>query len=219
MRSIASTLGMIALVAAGCAPRVEEAATPAATAPAITAPAVPHGYSARLLISDGGQLYRFGPFVGYYFRPIERGDFSEVEFVCFNEDGFYTDDLPAGAKLFTGRGVMRRLEPVEGAMPDEGGRIRPVFFDAAPEPWLADRPEPQDEFVHFHSTYNASGATWLGYWLRHRAVAEFTYDMGGRLSPDSPLYHHVTPGVDRDVARVIEFDFGPGRAGEDYASH
>jgi len=193
----------------GCAPRGPGSGSTTSGTTEAVGVQVPHGYSARLLISRNGQLYRFGPFMGYYFRPVERGDFSEVEFVCFNENSFYTDDVPAGAKLYTGRGVLRRLEPVDGAMPDEGGRIRPVFFDAAPQAWLDDRPEPQDEFVHFHSTYNAGGATWLGYWLRHRATAEFTYDMAGRLSKDSPLYHKVSPGVDRDLARVVEFDFGP----------
>jgi hypothetical protein len=33
-----------------------------------------------------------------------------------------------------------------------------------------------------------------GYWLRHTAKARFTYDMGGRVSPDSPLHHRVAPG-------------------------
>ena len=195
----------------GCAPRESgpgSALTTSGTTGAVDVQ-VPHGYSARLIISRDGQLYRFGPFVGHYFRPVERGDFSEIEFVCFNENGFYTDDVPAGAKLYTGRGVLRRLKPIDGAMPDGSGRIRPVFFDDAPPAWLDDRPEPQDEFVHFHSTYNAVGATWLGYWLRHQATAEFTYDMAGRLNKDSPLYHKVTPGVDRDIARAVEFDFGP----------
>jgi hypothetical protein len=33
-----------------------------------------------------------------------------------------------------------------------------------------------------------------GYWLRHTAKARFTYDMGGRVSPDSPLHHRLAPG-------------------------
>lgn len=41
------------------------------------------------------------------------------------------------------------------------------------------------------------------------AVDEFTYDMGGRVGPDSPLYHEVTPGTDRDFAKIMEFDYGP----------
>jgi len=168
----------------------------------------PHGYSPRLLITRGGQLYRFGPFVGYYFRPVPGTELADVEFICFNEEGFYTSDLPAGAKLFTGQAKLRRL-PDEGTIPEQGGRIRPVFFDEAPEAWLDTRPEPRDEYLHFHSAHNAAGATRLGYWLRHEALAEFTYDMGGRVGPESPLHHDVEPGLDTGFARIVEFDFGP----------
>jgi hypothetical protein len=33
--------------------------------------------------------------------------------------------------------------------------------------------------------------------------------MGGRVGKDSPLYHRVSSGPDRDFARIIEFDRGP----------
>jgi len=161
-----------------------------------------------------GHLYRFGPFVGYYFRPAAPDDFSRVEFVCFNERGFYSSDMPAGAELFKGEGVLQALGPIQEAIPEEGGRIRPVFFDAAPEPWLENRPKPQDCFVHFHSVYDAAGPTFLGYWLSHKASAAFTYDMGGRVGRDSPLWHRVEPGEDREFPRIIEFDFGTGAATE-----
>ena len=48
-----------------------------------------------------------------------------------------------------------------------------------------------------------------GYWLRHVAVSEFTYDMGGRVGKESPLYHRVRKGPDRDFAGIVEFDRGP----------
>jgi hypothetical protein len=171
--------------------------------------AVPHGFSSTLQVMRGGRLYRFGPFVGYYFRTVKLGDFNEVEFVCFNERGFYASDVPAGTKLYSGRGVLAELPAVEGAMPDEGDRIRPVFFGDSPAAWLENRPEPQDEFLHFHSLYDAAGPALLGYWLSHRAVAEFTYDMGGRVNQSSPLWHRVEPGPDRDFPQIIEFDVGP----------
>jgi hypothetical protein len=41
-------------------------------------------------------------------------------------------------------------------------------------------------------------------------MAAFTYDMGGRVGPDSVLYHKVMPGSDKAFARIIEFDRGPG---------
>jgi hypothetical protein len=50
-----------------------------------------------------------------------------------------------------------------------------------------------------------------GYWIRHVAVSEFTYDMGGRVGKKSPLYHRVRKGPDREFARIIEFDRGPAR--------
>jgi hypothetical protein len=66
--------------------------------------------------------------------------------------------------------------------------------------------------VHFHSCYNGIGPVLIGYWLRHTAAADFTYDMGGRVAENSPLYHRVQKGVDRDFAKIIEFDKGPQKA-------
>jgi len=172
-------------------------------------PAVPHGFVSTLQVVKDEHLYRFGPFMGYYFRPVQQGDYSRLEFVCFNEQGFYASDMPIGAKLFTGEALLTRLETIEGSMPDGEGRIQPVFFDDAPPAWTSNRPEPQDEFLHFHSSYDAAGATFLGYWIRHRGVDRFTYDMGGRVDRTSPLWHRVGPGPDHDFPRIIEFDSGP----------
>jgi hypothetical protein len=172
---------------------------------------VPDGYVATLQIPRDGRLYRFGPFVGYYFRPHQVGDLSRLEFICFNEDGFYASDMPVNARLFVGEAVLTRLPEQPDAIPTSGGRIRPVFFDAAPQTWLESRPKPHDEFLHFHSAYDAAGAVPLGYWLRHEGAGRFTYDMGGRVGPDSPLHHRVEPGIDRRFARIVEFDFGPQR--------
>jgi hypothetical protein len=192
---------VVVAVLAGCAE--PEAAPP-------PSPEVPRGFSQTLQVQRDGQLYRFGPFVGYYFRPVDRESLSRLQFICFNEDKFYSSDMPAGARLFVGEAVLRQIEPLEEAIPKEGGRIRPVFFNEAPSVWLGNRPEPQNEFVHFHSTYNAAGRAFLGYWLRHRAVAAFTYDMGGRVDESSPLWHRVREGPDLKFPRIIEFDFGKG---------
>jgi hypothetical protein len=173
--------------------------------------AVPHGFVSTLQVVRDEHLYRFGPFVGYYFRPTDLGDFRHVEFVCFNERGFYASDAPVNAKLFSGRGVLAELQPIEGAIPEQGARIRPVFFDDAPRMWLDTRPEPQDEFLHFHSMYDAAGPALFGYWMSHRAEMEFTYDMGGRVDQTSPLWHRTQPGPDRKFPRIIEFDSGPKR--------
>jgi hypothetical protein len=56
-----------------------------------------------------------------------------------------------------------------------------------------------------------------GYWLIHEATASFTYDMGGRVTPESPLFHETSPGVDTAFAHIVEFDQGP--AWEQGASH
>jgi hypothetical protein len=172
-------------------------------------PAVPRGYVATLEVTIDGQVYGFGPFVGYYFRPVDPADLSRVAFVCFNERRFYTLDLPENSLLFEGEGVLVRLPDKGAPLPATGGRIRPVPFSQAPAEWTATRPDPQDEYVHFHSLYNAAGPAHYGYWLQHRAIASFLYDMGGRVGPEGPLYHRVTPGVDRDFAHLIEFDRGP----------
>lgn len=169
---------------------------------------VPHGYMARLeQVYDGGMI-GFGPFVGYYFRPEDPKDLGRLQFVCFNENRFYSSDMPAGAKLYEGTAVRTTLPLADIAIPTSE-RINPLFFPEAPAIWRDSRPEPQDVFVHFHSAYNAAGPVRTGYWLRHVAVADFTYDMGGRVGKESPLYHQVRKGVDRDFARIIEFDRGP----------
>ena len=193
----------LSVAAGGCSQRAPIPAPPPFRAP--------RGFTSTLLVVNQGHLYRFGPFVGYYFRQVESGDFGRVEFACFNERGFYSSDMPVNAKLFRGEGVLVTLQPSEEAMPEGTGRIRPIFFEDAPPAWTASRPEPQDEFVHFHSMYDATGPALLGYWLRHRAVAAFTYDMGGRVDGTSPLWHHPTPGPDREFPRIIEFDFGHRR--------
>ena len=170
---------------------------------------IPRGYVSTLEIKSDGKLYGFGPFVGYYFRPEDPKDLSRLAFVCFNERGFYTKDVRVNAFLFEGEGRLSRL-PQDG-MPSRSGaaRMQPVFFSEAPIPWLESRPEPRDEFVHFHSCYDSQGPVLTGYWLRHEGRATFTYDMGGRVGPDSPLYHKVSFGVDKAFARILEFDRGP----------
>jgi hypothetical protein len=173
---------------------------------------VPRGYVPRLEILHEGRLLGFGPFVGYYFKPERPDDLTRLHFVCFNERRFYTRDLPANRRLFEGEAVLTALPAGAGPLP-AAARINPVFFPAAPEAWLAGRPAPADEFRHFHSAYDARGPVAVGYWLRHVAVAAFTYDMGGRVGPDSPLFHRVAAGVDRDFPAIVEFDRGP-RPGE-----
>ncbi len=170
--------------------------------------AIPHGYMARLEQVRDGQMIGFGPFVGYYFRPVDPRDLGRLSFVCFNEKRFYSSDMPDGAKLYEGTAVLVTLPTAEIVIPTEE-RINPVFFQEAPEGWRDSRPEPQDEFVHFHSGYSGIGPVLAGYWIRHVAVSQFTYDMGGRVGKESPLYHQVSRGPDRDFARIIEFDRGP----------
>lgn len=172
---------------------------------------VPHGYMARLEQVHENRLIGFGPFRGYYFRPRDPKDLSRLVFVCFNEDGFYSSDMPAGARLFEGTAVRVTLPRADFEIPVKN-RINPVFFADAPQKWLESRPEPRDEYLHFHSCYNGSGPVLTGYWLRHTAMAVFIYDMGGRIAENSPLYHRVQKGVDRDFAKIIEFDKGPQKA-------
>lgn len=185
-----------------CVPGCEKSGTPSG------APDVPRGYVSEVKVEVGARLLNFGPFVGYYFKPETPGDFNRLKFVCFNERSFYTRDLPENAKLFEGVAVLTTLPEIDFDLPDSA-RINPVYFKEAPDRWLATRPEPKDAFAHFHSCYDAQGAVLTGYWIKHDAVAEFTYDMGGRVGPDSPLYHKVTPGTDRDFAQILEFDYGP----------
>ncbi|MDY6903527.1 MAG: hypothetical protein SWH61_02470 [Thermodesulfobacteriota bacterium] len=173
-----------------------------------TSLSVPRGYAATLEIDLQGRRVGFGPFVGYYFKPKEPGDLTRLEFVCFNEQSFYTRDLEENAMLFAGEAVFTRLPEADMTLPAEN-RINPVFFSDAPEEWLQSRPSPQDTFLHFHSCYDAAGPVRSGFWIRHVGKAAFTYDMGGRVGPESPLYHQVRPGVDKAFARIMEFDRGP----------
>ncbi len=169
---------------------------------------IPRGYVARLDIQLRDRLLGFGPFVGYYFKPVNPPDLTRLSFVCYNENSFYTGDLPENALLFEGDAVLTQLADTGFQVPAEN-RINPVFFSDAPVDWVRDRPEPREEYLHFHSCYDALGPVLTGYWVRHRAQAAFTYDMGGRVGPDSPLYHEVVPGIDTHFARIIEFDTGP----------
>ena len=171
---------------------------------------IPRGYVSMLEIKLDGSVYGFGPFVGYYFRPEDPKDLSRLAFVCFNERGFYTKDTSVNELLFEGEARLARLPENGDLIASDTTKIHPFFFSEAPTRWLESRPEPQDEFVHFHSCYNSQGPVLTGYWLRHEARAEFTYDMGGRVGPDSPLYHKVNSGVDKAFGRIIEFDRGPG---------
>lgn len=171
---------------------------------------IPRGYAAKLEIQYKGRVLRFGPFVGYYFAPFDPSDLTRLRFVCLNERQFYTRDLPANSRLFEGEAVLRVLPDTDMDMPFSA-RINPVFVDRIPEAWLATRPSPRAEFRHFHSCYDAVGPVRTGYWLRHVAVNAFTYDMGGRVGPESPLYHQAEKGPDRRFAFVVEFDKGPKR--------
>jgi hypothetical protein len=45
---------------------------------------------ARLEQVHDGRMIGFGPFVGYYFRPENPRDLSRLQFVCFNENRFYS---------------------------------------------------------------------------------------------------------------------------------
>ncbi len=174
---------------------------------------VPRGYYSRLELSHQGQRLSFGPFVGYYFKPQTGADMTRLDFLCLNERSFYTDQLPEDAVLFHGESVLATL-PGLGAIPQGKQRITPVFFDEAPAAWREQRPKPQEQYVHFHSAYDSNGPVRTGYWLRHDAVTEFTYNMGGRLSQDSPLYHQARPGEGERFPRIIEFDAGPARTSD-----
>jgi hypothetical protein len=170
---------------------------------------VPKGYLPVLEIEVKDRLLGFGPFVGYYFKPENLGDFTRLKFVCFNERRFYSADIAENAQLFEGQAVLTRLADVNIKLPD-ANRINPIYFSEAPPQWLQSRPDPKEQFVHFHSCYDSQGPVLTGYWIRHVAMAAFTYDMGGRVGPDSVLYHKVMPGSDKAFARIIEFDRGPG---------
>jgi hypothetical protein len=198
-----------ATVMSGCRPDQGTSGSDRSSGGIVT---IPHGYMARLEQVHDGRMIGFGPFVGYYFRPEDPGDLSRLRFVCFNEIRFYSSDMPDGAKLFEGTAVRATLPRAGVAIPTYD-RINPVFFEEAPEAWRDTRPEPRDEFIHFHSCYDAAGPVHTGYWIRHVAVSDFTYDMGGRVRQESPLYHRVHKGPDRDFARIVEFDRGPKKGG------
>ncbi|MDF1555187.1 MAG: hypothetical protein P1P84_19105 [Deferrisomatales bacterium] len=174
---------------------------------------VPRGYMQRLQVEHDGRHYGFGPFVGYYFRPPDPRDPEHLQFLCFNEDGFYASDMPRNALLFKGDAVLAELplaKVVLGGV--SGDRIRPLFEPDLPQAWRATRPDPADAYRHFHSCYDANGPARVGYWLRHVAEGTFTYDMGARVSAGSPLYHRVRSGPDLGFAGSVEFDRGPGRS-------
>jgi hypothetical protein len=167
----------------------------------------PRGYYAQLEFLYQGQRLSFGPFVGYYFRPENGDDLTRLKFRCYNERQFYTDQQPADTLLFEGEAVLSSLPRVR-ALPRSDARIEPVFFAEAPPEWLQARPVPQDQFVHFHSAYDATGPSYAGYWLRHQPLHSFTYNMGGRVGEDSPLYHQATPGAPQRFPHIVEFDAG-----------
>ncbi len=169
---------------------------------------IPRGYVARLDIQLRDRLLGFGPFVGYYFKPENPEDLTRLSFVCYNEDLFYTRDLPENTLLFEGDAVLTQLVDIGFPLPADD-RINPVFFGDAPQKWVNDRPLPRDEYRHFHSCYDGLGPVLAGYWIRHEGKGSFTYDMGGRIGPDSPLYHEVHPGIDQQFAKIMEFDAGP----------
>mgnify|MGYP000450397883 CR=1 FL=1 len=171
---------------------------------------IPRGALQGLIVEHQGRVYEFGPFVGYFFWPEESADLSRLSFACRNEGQFYTKDLPEDAILFTGQARFVCLPGDAPYRPENGRRMRPVFPDEIPRKWLDTRPSPQDEYLHFHSCYNAQGPVACGFWLRHEARKVFTYDMGGRVGPDSVLYHQVQPGVDTGFPLLVEFDRGPG---------
>jgi hypothetical protein len=168
----------------------------------------PRGYYARLEFIHQGQSLSFGPFIGYYFKPQQGDDLSRLTFVCYNEGQFYTDQLPDDALLYRGEAELSTLAKVR-PLPRGEQRITPLFFADAPPAWLQQRPTPQEEFLHFHSAHDQSGAVYSGYWLRHEPVTAFSYNMGGRLSKDSPLLHNAKPGEAQNFPRIIEFDKGP----------
>lgn len=174
----------------------------------VSAVETPRGFYSQLEFLYQGQLLSFGPFVGYYFKPDNGDNLTQLEFRCYNERQFYTDQLPTDALLYEGVALLSSLPRVR-ALPRSNARIEPVFFDQAPPEWLQSRPAPQDQFVHFHSAYDSTGPSYTGYWLRHQAVDSFTYNMGGRVDKGSPLYHQAEPEEPQRFPHIVEFDAGP----------
>ena len=196
--SVFSLIVCLSLSMGGCARPVEET----------TELRVPRGYAPTLEVGLDGRVMSFGPFVGYYFKPPDPRDLSQLHFLCFNERSFYTRDRPENTLLFEGEARLTELPDVGFDIP-AGSRINPVFREDIPAAWLATRPEPHDHYRHFHSGYDASGPLLAGYWIKHVAVTSFVYDMGGRVDRRSPLYHRVTAGPDSNFAGIVEFDRGP----------
>jgi hypothetical protein len=171
-------------------------------------PDIPRGYRSTVQIHVDGRRLSFGPFVGYYFRPDDPHDLGVLRFVCFNERSFYTTSVAPDTLLYEGKAIQKTLPEAGYGIPHQA-RINPVFFEDAPAAWRQTRPAPSNAYVHFHSCYSGRGAARTGYWLSHRALTNFVYDMGGRTGLESPLYHVVSKGVDTGFARIIEFDHGP----------
>jgi hypothetical protein len=174
----------------------------------VSAVETPRGFYSQLEFLYHGQLLSFGPFVGYYFKPDNGDNLKQLEFRCYNERQFYTDQKPVDALLFEGVALLGTLPRVRD-LPRSNARIEPVFFDQASPEWLQSRPSPQDQFVHFHSGYDETGPSYTGYWLRHQAVDSFTYNMGGRVDKSSPLYHQTEPEEPERFPHIVEFDAGP----------
>jgi len=168
----------------------------------------PRGFQSSWKIPLGDVLAGFGPFVGYWFRPETSGNFDRLRFVCANVNRFYASTMPDGAVLFEGDAILRKL-PGTGEPLPRAHRINAVFFAEAPAEWLRTRPEPREEFLHFHSCYDASGPLPHGYWMRHVAREPFLFDMGARAGPGSPVYHEIERGPARNFSRIVEFDRGP----------
>ena len=107
---------------------------------------VPRGYVPVLEIEVKDRLLGFGPFVGYYFKPENPGDFNLLEFVCFNERRFYSAAIAENARLFNGQAVLTRLADVNIKLPD-ANRINPIYFSEAPPQWLQSRPDSDKAFA------------------------------------------------------------------------
>ena len=76
--------------------------------------------------------------------------------VCFNENRFYSSDMPDGAKLYEGTALLVTLPPTDISLPNEN-RSHPLFFQEAADVWRNSRPEPQDELFIFTPATTVSG--------------------------------------------------------------
>ena len=159
---------------------------------------------------SGRSGFRFRPICGILFQARIRRRFNAPG-IHLSQRALLLHARPSGRRPAVHRPGALAAPDAHTAIPAAGGRrIVPLFFSQAPDAWRDARPRPQADYVHFHSAYDDRGAVRHGYWLRHTAKARFTYDMGGRVTQDSPLYHLVEPGPDRRFARILEFDHGPG---------